>query len=107
MQWLVSKIFNSDTHLPSSVYEWQIPFDALPKPLFSFFLLLPLLLQLTSYFAASASILNFSTILSLIKCILIRAVVILIIAGCVTHLYVQITIVLLLLVIPRYERSVD
>ncbi|GAL68360.1 hypothetical protein JCM19301_1967 [Jejuia pallidilutea] len=58
---MVSKIFNNETQRPSLVKVWQIPMlEALPKPLFVFFLLLPLEAQDTSYFAASASMLSFS-----------------------------------------------
>ena len=50
-------------HLPSADHEWHIPFiAAFPKPLFVFFLLLPLDEHETSYLAASLSILNFSSI---------------------------------------------
>jgi hypothetical protein len=61
MQWLVSIIFNRETHLPSSVKLWQTPHPAAePNDLPVFLRDVPLEAHETSYLAASASVFSLS-----------------------------------------------
>ena len=61
MQTFENRTFRSDTHRPSSVYEWQMPAPVeLPIPVFVFSRLPPDDAHEASYLAASARISNFS-----------------------------------------------
>lgn len=64
-------IFNNDTHLPSSVKLWHIPHpEALPTEPECLLRVIPLDAHDTSYFADSASTVNFSNIPAFINFII-------------------------------------